>query len=82
MTHLDMGDDSGAAGLAFAFGGDGHPDLITVMAERRPQLRLLQELFSQGRNIFFNGGVFFCQLFKFAFKGRRRDDLKAHRGVD
>jgi len=41
MDDLDIGDDAGATGLAFAFGRDGRPYLIAVIAERRSLIGLL-----------------------------------------
>jgi hypothetical protein len=43
MDDLDIGDDPGATGLAFAFGGHGQPDLIALIAQRGSLCRFLLE---------------------------------------
>lgn len=43
MNDLDIGDDTGTAGLAFAFGGDGEAYFVAVIAERRSLVGLLPE---------------------------------------
>jgi len=52
---LYMGDHPCAAGLAFAFGGNSHAYLKTIMPERCTHLGLLDELLGQSGDILFNG---------------------------
>ena len=41
MNDLDIGDDAGAAGLAFSFGSDGQPYFVAMIAEGRSLVGLL-----------------------------------------
>jgi len=81
VNDLDIGDDAGAAGLAFSFGSDGEPYFVAMIAEGRSLVGLLAEGADEFEVFFFKGRVFFSQAFELSVKRRDGQDAIVHRGA-
>ena len=59
VNDLDIGDNTSAAGLAFAFGSDRQPYFVAMIADGRSLIRMLPEGANELGKFFFEGRIFF-----------------------
>ena len=81
VNDLNIGNDTGTAGLAFAFGSDRQPYFVAMIADGRSLVGLLPEGADEFSIFFFKGGIFFSQAFELSVKRRDGQDAIVHRGA-